>query len=126
MVADRVALRVTPPQHRRLLRWAECARLTYNWALSEWLRQHADHREALAALSDAASAPPEPFRNGLVHLFTVLREAGRLPSWAQEPLALTGAAAGCFLFSVLDLTEQTWCRASSVATSCARCSPPSA
>ena len=26
-------VRVTPPQHRRLLRWAECARLTYNWAL---------------------------------------------------------------------------------------------
>ena len=49
----------------------------------------ADHCEALAALSDAASAPPKPSRNGLVHLFTVLREAGRLPSWAQEPLALT-------------------------------------
>ena len=78
---------MTPPQHhRRLLRWAECARLTYNWALSEWLRQYADHREALAALSDAASAPPTPSRNGVVHLFTVLREAGRLPSWAQEPL----------------------------------------
>lgn len=94
MVADRVALRVTPPQHRRLLRWAECARLTYNWALSEWLRQYADHREALAALSDAASAPLKPFRNGIVHLFTVLREAGRMPSWAQEPLALTRNRAG--------------------------------
>ncbi len=89
MIADRVALRVTPAQHRRLRRWAECARLTYNWALSEWLRQYADHREALAASADAAGGPPKPSQKGLVHLFTVLREAGRLPSWAQEPLALT-------------------------------------
>ena len=39
-----VVPRVTPSQHRQLTRWAECARLTYNWALSEWDRQYADHR----------------------------------------------------------------------------------
>ena len=89
MIADKVALRVTPSQHRRLARWAECARLTYNWALSEWRRQYADYREAHEASTDPAAMPPKPSANGLVHLFTVLRQAGRLPSWAQEPLALT-------------------------------------
>ena len=89
MIADKVALRVTPSQHRQLARWAECARLTYNWALSEWRRQYADHREARDASSDPGGVPPKPSANGLVHLFTVLRQAGRLPSWAQEPLALT-------------------------------------
>ena len=91
MIADKVALRVTPSQHRQLARWAECARLTYNWALSEWRRQYADHREARDASSDPGGVPPKPSANGLVHLFTVLRQAGRLPSWAQEPLALTRA-----------------------------------
>ena len=89
MIADKVALRVTPSQHRRLARWAECARLTYNWALSEWRRQYADYREAHEASTDPDAVPPKPSANGLVHLFTVLRQAGRLPSWAQEPLALT-------------------------------------
>lgn len=73
MIADRVALRVTPSQHRRLARWAECARLTYNWALSEWLRQYADYRDAHGASNDPASARPKPTQNGLVHLLTVLR-----------------------------------------------------
>ena len=87
MIADQVALRVTPSQHRQLARWAKCARLTYNWALSEWRRQYTDHREARDASSDPRGVPPKPSANGLVHLFTVLRQAGRLPSWAQEPLA---------------------------------------
>ena len=64
-------------------------RPAYNWALSEWRRQYADHQEAHKASTDPDGVPPKPSPNGLVHLFTVLRQAGRLPSWAQEPLALT-------------------------------------
>ena len=73
MIADKVALRVVPSQHRRLARWAECARLTYNWALSGWRRQYAEHREAHEASTDPDRVPPKPSANGLVHLFTVLR-----------------------------------------------------
>ncbi len=89
MIADKVALRVTPSQHRRMARWAECVRLTYNWALSEWLRQYGDYRAEQAASEEPESPPPKPTRNSIVHLFTVLRKAGRLPSWAHTPLALT-------------------------------------
>ena len=89
MIADKVALRVTPSQHRQLARWSECVRLTYNWAFSEWLRQYADYRAEHAASEDPESGPPKPSLNGIVHLFTVLRKASRLPSWAHAPLALT-------------------------------------
>ena len=40
-------------------------------------------------LRGTSEPPPKPSLNSIVHLFTVLRQAGRLPSWAQEPLALT-------------------------------------
>ena len=89
MIADKAALRVTPSQHRQLAHWSECVRLTYNWALSEWRRQYADYLAEHAASEDPASSPPKPSLNGIVHLFTVLRKAGRLPSWAHAPLALT-------------------------------------
>ena len=72
-----------------MARWSECVRLTYNWAFSEWLRQYADYRAEHAASEDPESGPPKPSLNGIVHLFTVLRKASRLPSWAHAPLALT-------------------------------------
>ena len=82
-----VVPRVTPSQHRQLTRRAECARLTYNWALSEWDRQYADHRAGLPAWKD----PTQPQLTGraIAHLFRILREAGRLPDWAAEPPART-------------------------------------
>ena len=57
--------------------------------MSEWLRQYPDCRAEHAASEEPQSPPPKPSLNSIVHLFTVLRQTGRLPSWAQEPLALT-------------------------------------
>ena len=88
MIADKSSLRVTPSQHRQLARWAECVRLTYNRALSEWERQYADHR-AGPAWNDPTATQPQPTRREIVRLFTALNEAGRLPSWAAEPPAHT-------------------------------------
>ena len=89
MISDKLSLRVTPVQHRQLARWAECVRLTYNWALSEWERQYDDHRAGLPAWSDPTATQPQPTRREIVRLFTTLNEAGRLPSWAAEPPAQT-------------------------------------
>ncbi len=89
MIADKSSLRVTPSQHRQLARWAECVRLTYNWALSEWERQYADHRAGRPAWNDPTATQAQPTRREIVRLFTTLNEAGRLPSWAAEPPAHT-------------------------------------
>jgi len=89
VIADKSSLRVTPSQHRQLARWAECVRLTYNWALSEWERQYADHRAGRPAWNDPTATQAQPTRREIVRLFTKLNEAGRLPSWAAEPPAHT-------------------------------------
>ena len=89
MIADKSALIVTPGQARTLARWAECARLAYNWALSEWARQYTDHRAGVGAWDDPDTPQPTPSAYRIVRIFTALRRANRLPSWASETLALT-------------------------------------
>ena len=97
-----VVPRVTPSQHRQLTRWAECARLTYNWALSEWDRQYADHRAgsqpgrtrrsrsrsrsrraALSRICSGYSGRRDGCRTGRRSPCTLLNDFARLVSWSR-------------------------------------------
>ena len=100
-ITEKLALRPTAVQRRRLEAMADAYRLARNWALGEWERRYLDwrtcrgcrHRATTAARKSAAAACPRcggewygagrPACNVLTALLAQLRGAGRLPDYLR-------------------------------------------
>ena len=100
MIAHKVRLDPTDAQVRMFEEWAESARRAWNWALSEWERQHHDHaggqpfkrygRAGVVPVGEPWSPDPdvpEPTAAGLSRLMTKVRReapAGTM-EWMRPP-----------------------------------------
>ena len=101
MIAHKVRLDPTDAQARLFAIWAEASRRAWNWALSEWERQHFDHnggqpfkrvgRTGMVPVGEPWSPDPEqpsPSAAGLSRLLTRVRRDAPLGTmqWMRPPI----------------------------------------
>lgn len=90
ILAHRIALDPNRRQATALARAAGVARFSWNWALAEWNRQYAAHREAVEAGADpkAPETPPRPNAGALRRKLTAIKRS-------EFPWMLDSPATAC-------------------------------